>query len=156
MSREPLPGTSDTNGKPASQEPPTAESNSRALSSAEPCQQAPDWLVARLRQGLLVRGSSLSEVYVGVASNFTSGPAIVLTAEFTPAWWVVAKINGAGIRPEIGLWVAGPIHSGSFGQLFGANAAAQRYTTWGSRDLDPIRGTGSEAILACLTPIPEP
>jgi len=156
MSREPVSDTSSTNGKPASPEPPTAESTSQALPSPEPCQQAPDWLVTRLAQGLLVRGSSLSEVYIGVASDFTSGPAVVLTAEFMPAWWVAAKINGAGIRPEIGLWVAGPIHSGSFGQLFGANAAAQRYTKWGSGSSDPIRGMGSESVLACLAPIPEP
>ena len=105
--------------------------------------------------GTACRGSYLSEVYVGTASDFTSGPAAVLTDEFAPAWWVAAKINGAGVRPEAGLWVAGPIHDSKADYLFTANAAANRYTKWGS-GVSIRFWKGSDVVLACLTPIPKP
>jgi len=139
------------NGIPTASQPATQES-----STTGPCQPAPDWLVAELGQGLLVRGAYLSEVYIGAASDFTSGPAAVLDDGFAPAWWVVAKINGAGIQPEVGLWVAGPIRDRKAVQLFGASAASLRYTSWGSDSSDPIRGMGSDVVLDCLSPIPEP
>lgn len=136
--------------------PTATQPTAQEPSTTEPCQRAPDWLVTELGQGLLIRGAYLSEVYIGTASDFTSGPATVLNKDFIPAWWVAAKINGAGIQPEVGLWVVGPIRGSKAGQLFGANAAALRYTSWGSDDTESIRGKGADAVLTCLTPIPKP
>jgi hypothetical protein len=119
-----------------------------------PCQPAPDWLISAVTEQLAVAGATLSEVYVAPAS-ITSGTPEVMSELFKPAWWVVAKINGAGIRPEIGVWVTNRIAPGTSGDIFGANAAAVRYSRSGQRGQTPIRGDGQEAILGCLTPIPE-
>ena len=102
-----------------------------------------------------MRGATLTEAYVGEARNFTSGPSSVLSTDFTPAWWVVAKVNGASVRPEVVAWVTNRIQPGNAGTIFGANPAAVRYSKYGQGGSDPIRGDGLDPMLACLTPIPE-
>jgi len=119
-----------------------------------PCQPAPEWLITAVTAGLAVPGATLSEVYVGPAS-ITSGPAEVMTARFEAAWWVVAKINGAGIRPAEAVWVTNRTAPGISGDIFGANAAALRSSTFGQGGQIPIGGEGQEALLGCLSPIPE-
>lgn len=123
--------------------------------SVGPCQAAPGWLVTLLQGGLAVRGATLTEMYIGEAWGFSSGPPAVMSAEFASAWWIVAKINGAGVRPEAAVWVTnrtGPVKTGT---IFGANPAAVRYSKFGDGGSSPIRGQGQEDALACLTPIPQ-
>lgn len=119
------------------------------------CEPAPGWLVTALEDGLAVRGATLSEVYIGEAWDFTSGPAAVMSAAFVPAWWIVAKVNGAGVRPEIVVWVTNRTGSGKAGSTFGANPSAVRNSTFGQGGANPIQGSGQEQVLSCLTPIPE-
>ena len=119
-----------------------------------PCQPAPDWLITAVTQLLAVGGATLSEVYVGPAS-ITSGPPEVMSELFKPAWWVVAKANGVGVRPEIAVWVTNRGAPGTSGDIFAANAAAVRYSRSGQRGQVPIAGDGQDALLGCLTPIPK-
>lgn len=141
----------------ASQSPAPSEgdgSSHGSASSLGPCQSAPEWLVSAVKEGLGVTGAYLSEVYVGEGSDFTSGPASVMSAEFVPAWWIVAKINGAGVRPEVAIWITNRTGPGKSGDIFGANPAAIRYSHFGQGGSNPIRGSGQDSLVACLTPIP--
>lgn len=119
------------------------------------CQPAPAWLRTALQNGLLVRGATLGEAFIGPASNFSSGPAAVMSGSFGNAWWAAARINGAGVRPENGLWLTDRTQAGASGEIFGANPTAVRYSEWGQGGSDPIVGEGSQAVLDCMTPIPE-
>ncbi len=119
-----------------------------------PCQSAPTWLIAAVTDGLAVRSATLSEVYIGAAS-ISAGPAAVLSPSFAPAWWIVAKISGASVRPEVAIWVTNRTAPEATGQIFSANLAANRYSTFGQGGSTPITGDGQGQVLACLTPIPE-
>ena len=134
---------------------PVGGTSQKTAPSVGPCEAAPGWLVSALEDGLAVRGATLSEIYIGEAWGFTSGPATVMSAEFVPAWWIVAKINGAGVRPEAAVWVSNRTGAGTAGTIFGANPSAIRYTKFGQGGSNPIRGAGQEQVLVCLTPIPE-
>jgi hypothetical protein len=148
----PIPSAAESQGAESQGAPASDGSNTASLG---PCQPAPDWLVSALQDGLVVRGATLSEVYAGEASSFSSGPEQVLSASFAQAWWIVAKINGAGVRPEAAIWVTNRTQAGTAGDIFAANPAALRYSEWGQGGSIAIRGDGQDALLACLTPIPE-
>lgn len=137
---------------PSALPPPGATKGSDGLTG--PCQPAPDWLITAVTKGLAMPGATLSEVYVGGAS-ITSGPPGVTGAEFKPAWWIVAKISGAGVRPVVAVWATNRTAPAKSGDIFAANPAALRSSTFGQGGSVPIQGDGQEALLACLTPIPE-
>jgi hypothetical protein len=147
-------GSAPGRSEGAQASPGAASSHGSGGSSMAPCQPAPDWLVTAVTKGLAVTGATLSEVYVGPAS-VTSGPPDVMSSRPGPAWWIVAKINGAGVRPAAAVWVTNRTAPGTSGEIFAANASALRYSTFGQGGQIPIRGDGQEAVLACLSPIPE-
>jgi hypothetical protein len=122
--------------------------------SPVPCRSAPIWLIAAVTGGLAVRGATLSEVYVGAAS-ITAGPDAVLSPDFARAWWIVGKISGASVRPEVAIWVTNRTSPEATGEIFAANLAANRYSTFGQGGSTPVKGDGQGPVLACLTPIPE-
>lgn len=119
-----------------------------------PCTPAPDSLITALTKGLAVPGATLSEVYVGEAS-ITSGLSGEVAPSFVTAWWVVAKVNGAGVRPTVAVWVTNRVDSGARGDILAANASALRTTTFGHGGQVPLLGGGLDVVLACLSPIPE-
>ncbi len=149
------PSESGSPSQSAAAPSPEGASSLGTAPSIGPCQLAPEWLVAALQDGLAVRGATLSEVFIGEAWDFTSGPAAVMSAQFVPAWWIVAKINGASVRPEVVIWVTSRTGASKQGQTFGANLSAVRYSKFGQGGSDPVRGSGQAALLGCLTPIPE-
>jgi hypothetical protein len=141
---------------PASKAPSSGGKSSQgSIPSIGPCQPAPEWLVTVLQAGVAVHGATLSEVYVGEAWDFTSGPAAVMSADYVPAWWIVAKINGAGVRPEVVVWVTNRTGVAKTGTILGANPSSLRYSKFGQGGSNPIQGSGQAQLLACLTPIPE-
>lgn len=143
----PGPSTAAPSAGPASSSPGGDE-------SMTPCERAPDWLIAALTKGLAVPGATLSEVFVGEAS-ITSGLSGEVAPSFVTAWWVVAKVNGAGVRPTVGIWVTNRMASGPAGDILAANAAALRSTTFGHGGQVPLLGSGLDELLTCLSPIPE-
>ena len=151
-SGSPSQSAAPSNGEASSDSGPPLQGD---VPSVGPCQAASDWLVTAVKDGLAAPGAYLSEVYVGEAWAFTSGPAAVLSAEFVPAWWIVAKINGAGVRPEVAVWVTNRVGPARSGTIFGANPSAIRYSHFGQGGSNPIRGSGQDGLVACLTPIPE-
>lgn len=155
-------GSPEPSASAASSSLPTPAPSSRPVpttskagdSSTGPCQPAPDWLTAAVVKGLAVPGATLSEVYVGAAS-ITSGPPVVTSGKFQPAWWIVARISGAGVRPVAAIWVTNRTTPGSPGDIFAANPAALRSSTFGQGGSIPIQGDGQAPLLGCLTPIPD-
>lgn len=123
--------------------------------SSGPCEQAPEWLVAAIQEGLAVRGATLSNMYVRAASGVSGGPPELQTDVFASAWWVAGRINGAGVRPEPAVWLTNRTSRVSEGEFFAVDAAAQRYSEWGRPSGEPIRGDGLEDVRACVGPIPE-
>ena len=147
--------TSSQQTGPASASPAELPSSSPGGEpSSTSCQPAPDWLLAALTNGLAARGATLSEVFVGEAS-ITSGPPRVMAPSFGPARWIVGKVNGAGVRPGVAIWVTNGTASGKKGEILGANAAALRLSTFGVAGQAEIHGDGQGELLACLSPIPE-
>lgn len=133
---------------------PTEQPSKDSSESHVPCQAAPTWLTSAVIGGLAVHGATLSEVYVGTAS-ITAGPDTVLSPSFAPAWWIVAKVSGASVRPEVAIWVTNRTTRDATGEIFAANPAALRYSTFGQGDSTSIDGDGKAPVVACLTPIPE-
>jgi hypothetical protein len=122
--------------------------------SLGPCQPAFGWLASAVQAGIPMQGATLSELVVGPAS-VTAGPLAVFEPAFQPAWWIVGKINGAGVRPEVVIWLTNRTSEGATGTIFAANAAALRYSSFGQGGSIAIKGEGQDALLACLTPIPQ-
>jgi hypothetical protein len=118
------------------------------------CQPAPDWLVTVLQDGIVVRGATLSNVNVLPADGFSSGPPELQTGAFAAAWWVAGKISGAGVRPEVALWLTNRTRQDQDGQILAVDAAAQRYSGF-ARPSDAISGSGMDEVRACVGPIPE-
>lgn len=147
----PAPGPSGTDDQ--SSIPSAGQSQVSASAGAGGCTAAPDWLRQAVQDGLVVRGATIAGIFVGPAGPFTSGSGPVMGSEFASASWIAARIDGAGVRPEVGLWVADSIEPGL--TLFAANSAALRYSAWGQGGSDPIRGEGSQAVIDCIGPIPE-
>jgi hypothetical protein len=118
------------------------------------CAPAPDWLVAVLQQGIVVRGATLSNVFVVTASTFESGPSELQGDAFASAWWVAGKISGAGVRPEVALWLTNRTTVDQDGEIFAVDAAAQRYSHF-TRPSQVISGPGMDEARDCVGPIPE-
>jgi hypothetical protein len=55
----------------------------------------------------------------------------------------------------VAVWVTNRTAPGKTGEIFGANAAALRLTTFSQGGQAPIVGDGQDELLACLSPIPE-
>lgn len=122
--------------------------------SLAPCQPAFDWLVGAVQAGISIRGATLTELVVGPAT-VTAGPLAVFEPPFQPAWWVVGKINGASVRPEIVIFLTNRTSAGATGTIFAANAAALRYSSFGQGGNTAIKGEGQDALVSCLAPIPQ-
>jgi hypothetical protein len=138
-------------------EPPGSTASPAAdASSVAGCEPAPAWLVAVIQDGIVVRGATLSNMYVMQASGFTSGPAELQTDAFASAWWVAGKLSGAGVRPEIAVWLTNRTSENQDGQILAADAPARRYSEGGSTAEEAIRGAGLEDVRQCVGPIPEP
>lgn len=122
--------------------------------STAPCTDAPSWLVDAIGDGILVRGAYLSNVYIGPASGFTSGPPELLSDAFGEAWWVAARLNGAEVQPVLAVWVTNRTTPNAAGQIYAANPAASRYTEWGAGVSAPIVGDGLQNVQSCVGPMP--
>jgi hypothetical protein len=118
------------------------------------CAPAPDWLVTVLQDGIVVRGATLSNVNVLTANGFSSGPPELQTDAFAASWWVAGKISGAGVRPEVALWLTNRTAQDQDGQILAVDAAAQRYSGF-TRPSEAISGSGMNEVGACVGPIPE-
>lgn len=118
------------------------------------CTDAPTWLVDTISHGILVRGAYVSNVYVGPASGFTSGPPDLFTDAFADAWWVAGRLNGVEVQPALGVWVTNRTAPDAAGEIFAVNAAAIRYTEWGEGVSNRIVGEGLEPVQACVGPMP--
>jgi len=126
--------------------------------SSEPlvgCTSAPEWLVDAISDGILVRGAYLSNVYVGPAAGFSSGPPGVLTDAFSDAWWVAGRLNGVGVQPELAVWLTNRTSEGASGEILAANPAARRYSEWGAEVTEPIVGDGLRPVQDCVGPMPQ-
>lgn len=145
------PSTGPATGPPS---PGLASASTGGGQSPAPCQPAPDWLISALNKGLAAPGATLSEVYVGEAS-ISSGLSPSVAPSFATAWWVVAKVNGAGVRPVVAIWATNRIATDGRGDILAANAAALRSTTFRNGGQVPLLGDGLDVLLACLSPIPE-
>lgn len=143
-------GVSRDTGQPGS-----TASVAAGASSVAGCEPAPAWLVAVIQDGIVVRGATLSNMYVMGASGFTSGPPELQTDAFASAWWVAGKVSGAGVRPEVAVWLTNRTSQDKDGQIFAADAPARRYSEGGSTAEEAIRGAGLEAVRRCVGPIPE-
>ena len=152
-----LSGCSAGTGSPASSSSVTdAPSGDRSAGGSADCLPAPAWLVDAISEGIEVRGAYLSRVFMGPASAFTSGPAAVISGDaFRDAWWIAGGIYGAGVQPELGLWLTNRTAEPAAGSILAANAPARRYTRWGENTAGPISGTGSQAVIDCVGPLPK-
>jgi hypothetical protein len=119
------------------------------------CEPAPAWLIAVIQEGIVVRGATLSNMYVTQASGLSGGPAELKADAFASAWWVAGRINGAGVRPELAVWLTNRTAQDEDGEILAVDAAAQRYSEWGRDSVEPIRGEGLEEVRSCVGPIPE-
>ena len=118
------------------------------------CADAPTWLVDAIGEGILVPGAYLSNVYIGPASAFSSGPPDLFTDAFTEAWWAAGRLNGVGVEPELGVWVTNRTAPEVAGQIFAVNASASRYSEWGAGVSERIVGEGLPPVQACVGPMP--
>jgi hypothetical protein len=138
----------------ASSPPPESGVPSNSLVTPElssgPCRAAPTWLVAATSARIRERGATLSNVYIGPASNFTEWPDPLSTEAWADAWWVVGWISGIGIQPEVASWVTNRTGPATKGDIFAVDAPASRYSSW---DSQLIKGDGLAEVRAC---VPEP
>ena len=133
----------------------SGDSSASPSRSSSTCEQAPEWLIAAIGEGIVVRGATLSNVYVLPATTFSSGPAELASEAFASAWWVAGKLSGVGVRPEVAVWLTNRTTEDASGDLLAVDAAAQRYSNWRRETEQPIRGPGLDEIRACVGPIPE-
>ena len=126
------------------------------VSQQAQCIPATDLMISDVSAGIVERGATLSRVYLVPAQRLSSGPPIVMTDAFSAARWVAGMISGAGVRPEVAIWLGDGRLPREGGALLSVNAAAHRYSSWPFDTADPIRGDGLEEAVACVGPIPEP
>jgi hypothetical protein len=125
-----------------------------ASSNVDDCATAPDWLTPAIERGLAVPGATLGRVVTLPAPGLTGLPSDVSADDFVAPAWVAGVINGAGVRPQIGLWVVSQLGAESRAILVSANATAARY--WRGPAGSGLGGDGQAAALACIGPVPEP
>lgn len=138
--------------------PSVAPGQTETMSSPIPegeCQPAPSWLGARLEETLAVRGATLSRLFLGHAANIRGGPGEVRSEVFRTPLWVVALINGVGVRPEVGAWLINAVKDGPGLRIVAADAVSQRYSMRGAPS-EPIQGDGLAAVRSCVGSPPEP
>jgi hypothetical protein len=122
-------------------------------SPGEGCREAPRAIVEQLEGGIIVRGATLSNLYVSRVGT-TDGGSASLAPFVNQGWWVAGKVTGAGVRPEIGVWIVSGISGPGAAQVIAANAAAGRYSRWGLPGGDEISGPGRTAVETCVGAIP--
>lgn len=114
-------------------------------------QDAAQHLVDRLNEGLVVRGAYVSNVYAAPADDLQTVPP-----GFTDAWWGAGKVNGTGLRPEIGIWLWDRDASDKAG-VRSANATSTRYFEFSPIDLSFAASSQVVAALVdCVGPMPGP
>jgi len=122
----------------------------RAASSPSACQDAPQALLDRLGTGLGVRGAYVSNVSVAPADDLGT------LRDFSDPWWVAGRINGVGVRQEVGVWLWS--HGGAdAGAIRSANASSGRYFDY--QQIDGSLASSSRVVMAlidCVGPIPQP
>jgi len=123
--------------------------------SATPCQPAPPALVSFLEGGLSVRGATLSHGVVVPATGLDRSSA-GLPPSFAAAWWVGARITGAGVRPELIVWLVSSLAPRTADQVVAANATARRDSPWSPADGKDISGPGLADVAGCVGPMPAP
>jgi hypothetical protein len=109
--------------------------------------------VDAISAGIVVRGATLSNAFVAHAFGFTAGPDVIFTDAFADAWWVASKITGAGVQPELAVWLTNRTEEGSSGEIFAVSPAARRY--WHGGGTEPIAGAGMDAAVPCVGPLPK-
>jgi len=130
---------------------PAATSHGSAEVTALPCQSAPAWLASALERSLTPRGATISRAFIAHAVELDGTDGV------NRAWLVAAVINGAGVRPELGLWRTDVLDPGSIPSLRSVNAAAQRYSSLPAGDRGRPPDSGAVAVLAtCVGPLLEP
>ncbi len=116
------------------------------------CAPASAALVSLLQAGVVVRGATLSNVQVVAAPRLdTQSDA---TPPFAHGWWVAGKLTGAGVRPEVVVWLLSEIDAPRSAKVVAANAAAQRYSRWSSPGGALFTGPGLDAVVSCVGPMP--
>lgn len=138
---------------------PSAPSGSSVASAAPgssgpqgPCADAPKALADRLAAALLVRGAYVSNLYGAPAPDLAEPPD-----GFDDPWWAAGRINGAGVGPEVGVWLWDRTADGGVGTVLSANASASRYFSFDAAD--PSLAFASQAVstlVDCVGPMPEP
>jgi hypothetical protein len=126
---------------------------SPTISTSAACDPAPDWLLSALQDGLVDRGATVSNAFLAQAHNVTSLPDELSAEAFEDAWWVSARINGVGVRPELATWITNR-RADSDGEIVSANVSARRYSSWPHGDAD-VTGDGRLQAETCVGPIPE-
>jgi hypothetical protein len=131
----------------------TSGSTGSPSSSPLACEPAPPALMAYLEKGLSVRGATLSHGVIVRAAGLDPEPAH-LPAAFGSAWWVGARITGAGVRPELIVWLVASLAPRSADQVMAANPAARRDSPWSPPDGEDLTGPGLSAVVDCVGPMP--
>ena len=132
----------------------TVEATFTAVGEAEPtptpsapaCDPAPAWLVAAILRGMTWDGATLSQVFV-VPAGSVSGPTVVEGDAFATSWLVAGTI-GWQVQKD-GVWITNSLDEGNPGLILAVNAAARRYSTWGSDLPQGITAEGFDNALAC-------
>ena len=115
-----------------------------AAGSPGACEAASPAVLAVLRDGIAVRGATLSNVFAVRAG----------AAEGVAGWWVAGKLSGAGVAPEVVVWVVTGIDNLKADGVVAANAAAARSSRWTLPDGEDLTGAGRDAAVACVGPMP--
>lgn len=135
-----------------SMEPGASAPSPTESGSAEPCQPASQGLADRLDAALLVRGAYVSNLYVAQAADLSDS-----SLGLADPWWAAGRINGASLRPEVGLWLWDGSATGPTVTVISANAAASRYFAFDVADPQLAAGSSVAAtVRACVGPTPEP
>lgn len=116
------------------------------------CEDAAPALADRLSGELVVRGAYVSNLFVARADDLAEPPS-----GFEDPWWAGGKITGAGVRPEVGIWLWDHVVNGEVGMVLSGNASASRYFSFDV--VDPSLASASEivsALVDCVGPMPEP
>lgn len=132
----------------ASAQPPAATGSA----GPESCQPASLALDDRLQSALSVRGAYVSNLHVAPATDLADRSLGV-----AEPWWAAGRINGAGVKPEAGVWLWDGSATGPDATVLSANASAARYFAFA--DADPQLASQSSvvaALLVCVGPMPDP